>query len=194
MSKPPSKPLLGTKIALLVSNGFNEQDLTVVQRALLDAGANMRIVSAEQGLVHSWNGEGWGHHYAIDSPLGSALGADFSMLVIPGGTRSMDKLKLTAHTKRFIGSFMATEKPVAVCGDAINILVYTDNIRGRTVTGPDRLQDIVKQAGGNWSDVKTSLADGNLLTGVCTDEASRRLFATKVVDSFISHATMEKAA
>ncbi len=99
MSKPPSKPLLGTKIALLVSNGFNEQDLTVVQRALLDAGANMRIVSAEQGLVHSWNGEGWGHHYAIDSPLGSALGADFSMLVIPGGTAGMDKLKLTAHTK-----------------------------------------------------------------------------------------------
>ncbi len=194
MSNARSKPLLGTKIAILAANGFNEQDLTVIQRALLDAGANMRICSPENGLVHSWNGEGWGHHYAIDSALGSALGADYAMLVIPGGTRSMDKLKLTAHTKRFISSFIAAGKPVAVCGDAINILVYTDNIRGRTVTGPDRLQDIVKQAGGQWSDDKMGYSDENLHTGVCLDETSRRAFAAKVVDSFISHAAVDKAA
>jgi protease I len=194
MSKPLAKPLLGTKIALLAANGFNEQDLTIIQRALLDAGANMRIVSPEQGLVHSWNGEGWGHHYAIDAPLGSALGADFSMLVVPGGVRSMDKLKLTAHTKRFIGSFMASGKPVVACGDAINILVYTDNIRGRTVTGPDRLQDIVRQAGGQWSEAKTVFSDANLLTGVCADDSARRLFAAEVVSSFVSRVTVDKAA
>lgn len=106
------------KVAILVANGFDEADMTATQRALIGAGAFAKIISPEPGLVNSWTGQAWGHHFAIDAALNNALGADFSMLVIPGGQRSADKLKLTAHTKRFINSFMAAGKPVAVWGNA----------------------------------------------------------------------------
>lgn len=119
-----SKPLSGVKVAILVANGFEEADMTATQRAMVAAGANARIVSPEPGLVNSWTGQAWGHHFAIDAALNSALGADFSMLVIPGGQRSIDKLKLTAHTKRFIGSFMAAQKPVAVWAGAMPIMEH----------------------------------------------------------------------
>ena len=124
-----SRPLLGVKIAVLVANGFHENDLTAIQKPLIQAGANIRIISSEHGLVHSWNGDGWGHHYAIDANLGAALGSDYAMLVIPGGARSMEKLKLTAHTKRFIGNFLAASKPVAVCGEAAGLADFAgDNV------------------------------------------------------------------
>lgn len=119
-----SKPLSGVKIAILVANGFEEADMTATQRAMVAAGANARIVSSEPGLVNSWTGQAWGHHFAIDAALNNALGADFAMLVIPGGQRSADKLKLTAHTKRFIGSFMAAQKPVAIWGSAAQIMEH----------------------------------------------------------------------
>ena len=121
-----SKPLSGVKVAILVANGFDEADMTATQRALAAAGAFAKIISSEPGLVNSWTGEAWGHHFAIDAQLNAALGADYGMLVIPGGTRSIDKLKLTAHTKRFIGSFMAAQKPVAVWGNAMQTMEYAD--------------------------------------------------------------------
>lgn len=116
------------KVAILAANGFCEADMTATQRALLDAGTNPRIVSTEQGLVCGWNGEGWGHHFAVDNPLRSALAADYNMLVIVGGQRSVDKLRLTAHTKRFVSGFVAANKPVAVFGDAIQTLTESCDV------------------------------------------------------------------
>ncbi len=118
-----SKPLTGIKIALLIANGFCEQDMTETQRALTAAGANVRIVSPEQGLVNGWTGEGWGHHFAVDATLSTALGADYAMVVLPGGKRSHDKLKLTAHTRRFVSGFVAAHKPIVSFGDTLQALV-----------------------------------------------------------------------
>lgn len=120
-----SKPLPGTKIAILVANGFDQQDFTEVQKMLNGAGAKIKIISPDQGLVNGWEGQGWGHHFPVDQTLSTALGADFDMLVIPGGTRSMEKLKTTAHTKRFFNSFMNAGKPVAVFGDVADLLVFS---------------------------------------------------------------------
>lgn len=119
-----SKSLLGTKIAILVANGFNQQDFTEIQRSLNTAGANVKVISPDQGLVNGWEGQSWGHHFPVDQALGTALGADFDMLVVPGGTRSMEKLKTTAHTKRFLNSFMTSEKPVALVNESTDLLAF----------------------------------------------------------------------
>lgn len=189
-----SKPLLGIKIAFLAANGFHENDLTVIQRALTQAGTYVKIISPENGLINGWNGEGWGHHYAIDCNLSTALGADYSALIIPAGTRSLDKLRLTAHTKRFIGSFMASGKPVLACGDALQIMAYTDQLNGRTVSGPESARDLAVQAGAEWSDEPLCI-HGSLFTGECpADEAAAKAFAQKVVDFFAAHATVADQA
>lgn len=188
------KSLSGARIAMLVANGFDENDVNSIQRALLDAGAQTRLLSPESGLVHSWSGDGWGHHYPMDELLSAALGADFSMLVIPGGSRSMDKLRQTAHTRRFIGSLMADDKPVAVCSDALRIMIDTDMLRGRTITGPSAFQADAHAAGAIWAENAWHL-DGNLLTSMpSADEAARKAFGRAVVDFFTASGTMTKAA
>ncbi|MCB1557138.1 MAG: DJ-1/PfpI family protein [Alphaproteobacteria bacterium] len=194
MNHTQTKPLSGSKVALLIAGGFCEQDITATQRILLNAGAQITIVSPDQGLVNGWDGKGWGHHYMVDAPLSTALGADFDMLLLPGGTRSMDRLKTTAHTNRFISSFIGAGKPIAVMGDALHLLVITDNVKTRTVTGPAAMQDVVTQAGGLWNDASLCL-DGSLLTGNVETEENRENLANAMLELFTANAAqMDQAA
>ncbi len=187
-----SKPLFGIKIALLVANGFCEQDMTETQRALAEAGANPRIVSPEQGLVNGWTGTAWGHHFAVDSILSTALGADFDMLVIPGGQRSHDKLKLTAHTRRFVSSFMAARKPVAVFDDALNIMIATGNVRGRMFNGPAALEAQLVAEGGEWA-AESQCQDDNVISGE-TNKDNRAAFVRAVIAFFAARPAAELKA
>lgn len=151
------------KVAVLVANGFNEQNFLKSQKLLTEIGACVRVVSMNQGLVNGWNDDsnGWGHNYAVDVQLNSALSVDYDALVIPGGKRSLEKLKMTAHTRRFIGSFMSANKPVAVMDDALDIMDFVQAVEGRKVSGQGEMAQM----------------DGNLLTGQC-DDAYFNMMAT----------------
>lgn len=192
MSRPiRNKPLLGKNVAVLVANGFLEQDVTSVQRHLHPLGATIRMVSMEDhGLAHSWNGTGWGLHFAGDAVLKSALAVDYSMLVVPGGQRSIEKLKLTAHTKRFIGGFISMHKPVAVLGDALSVLTDLDLADGLTVSGPQSLNLNAQKAGAHWVEDDISICD-HVITANVT-ETSRETVMAAVSGHFVNiHSLLE---
>lgn len=189
-----NKPLSGTKIAILLANGFCQQDVVETQRILMERGATPTIISPDQGLVNGWDGQSWGHNFMVDAALDTALGADFDMLILPGGQRSMDKLKMTAHTKRFISSFMMAEKPVAVMGDALHLLMITDNISGRTVSGPAEMMDVCTQAGAVWSDEAVHI-DSHVMSGDVMAEGAREAFVAQMTAFFTEAAhQMDEAA
>lgn len=173
------KPLAGMKAAILVANGFNEHEMTVFQRGMMEAGAYPKIISVENGLANGWQGAGWGHYFAVDCQLADALAADFDILIIPGGQRSLDKLKLTAHTRRFIGGFIAAHKPIMVVGDAVNLLTQTGLVNGYMVTGPEALKETTVAAGGIWSE-NTPVIHGNLITMQSDDAKLKEMVDTLV--------------
>lgn len=142
------KALYGQRIAILVANGFSEQDLIRTQRVVQAMGGDTRIVSMDQGLVNSWNGTTWGLNFAADQALNTSLAADYEILIVPGGERSAEKLKLTAHTRRFMNGFLATGKPVIAANEAVDLLSFTEILEGKTVAG----------------DNDGVVIDGNLLT------------------------------
>jgi protease I len=187
-----STPLLGCKVAILVANGFLEDDVVSIQRSLKGLGCHYRLISPGNGLVSSWDGQSWGHHFAIDTPLANALGADYDALVIPAGQRSLDKLKLTAHTKRFISSFMQSNKPVIAMGNALHMIIFTDHVKNRTVSGPEELEDLIIQAGGVFSSDSYYL-DNNLFTGKC-DSDSRESFIAQMEHMMLDSAAREPQA
>ena len=186
-----SKSMLGVKVAVLAANGVTQDDLTAVQKALAAEGASLRLISTDQGLVNGWDGRGWGHNFAVDAQLNTALGVDYDCLIIPGGQRSVDKLKLTAHTKRFIGSFMAAHKPVAVMGDALQLMVYTEQLAGRTVGGPEGMKEAAERAGAIWSSDEI-VHDHSLMSGDV--EQNRALFIEEMIKVFNHPMDMQKQA
>lgn len=187
-----AKTLQSQKIAVLISNGFNEADFLMIQKAMIEQGASLRIVSTDSGLVNGWDGKGWGHNFAIDAQLNTALGIDYDAVIIPGGQRSLDKLKLTAHSRRFIGSFIAAMKPVMCMGDAVQLLAHTDHLDGRTVSGPDSKKGIAETAGATWSEEPMTM-DGLLLSGN-TEGESLAAYVAAAIDMMAQNVMSMKQA
>lgn len=152
-----NKPLMGQKIAILVANGFDEVDMTYAQRALAASGAQLHIISTENGLVNSWttkeNGAGaWGHHFPTDGNVSTVLAADYDCLYVPGGRRSVDKLKENAHCRRIARSFFDAGKPMMFLGCAIELLADSERAEDCTVTGDAESREILTNAGATWAE------------------------------------------
>lgn len=189
LNTPSSNALQGVNVAILIANGFQQDDFVEAQKSLLAQGANVRVVSSESGLVNGWSGDTWGHHFAVDKSLNTALAADYDMLVMPGGQRNVDKLKLTAHSKRFVNSFLMAEKPVAMMDDSILLLAYTDCMAGRKVAGPETSRSAVEQAGGVMAG-QDMCVDGSLMTCAMDSDEARQMFIQSMMETFVS--AMEK--
>ena len=186
------KTMTGTKVAVLVANGFSEAHFIAAQKTMQEMGVTMQIVSPNQGLVNGWSGTSWGHNYAIDQQLNTALGADYDCLIIPGGERSMEKLMMTAHTRRFISSFMSAMKPVAVMGDAVQMMAKIEQVMDREVSGPDSSMDMVKNAGAHWMESAMHM-DGMMLTGAC-EENDMPHYLEAMRDMMTPNDAMDQAA
>lgn len=156
------------KIAILASNGFNEVETTSIQRALQAQGLSAKIIGMGNTLLQGWSGNGWGHHFAAEELLNEALAVDYTTLIIPGGRRSIDKLKTTAHTKRFVRGFVEAGKNVALFGEAVELLAFVDCAEGRSVTGLDESRAALEEAGASWID-DVRVHDHNVISATGDD-------------------------
>lgn len=160
-----SKSLKGKSIAILVANGFDEGDFTETQKRLFGSGANVDIVSLDTGLISSWHETGWGHHFAADKSASETLAADYDILFVPSGEKSIGKLSQDDHALRIVRGFAENDKPLALSGTAVQLLADSDAADGRTVTGPSDLESTLTDAGAEWASDELITLDGNLLTG-----------------------------
>jgi protease I len=183
------KPLAGKNVAILVASGFEELQMTEPQKALLALGATVKLVGPES-LANGWHGDSWGHYFPVDKQLSTMLSADYDMLLVPGGARSMIKLAQTPHTKRIVSAFIDDQKPVAIIGDGVEILVTADRAEGMTVTGAPQSKAALEAAKAIWSDEAVQLA-GNVLT-VSGDDIAQ--FVTEMTNLFLGQEQVRDAA
>jgi len=183
------QPLAGKAIAILVSSGFEELEMTEPQRALLKLGAAPKIVSPDPGLVNGWHGTAWGHYFPIDVAMSAMLAADYDMLLVPGGARHVSKLKDNPHTKRIVGSFIDAGKPVASIGDGVGLLA--SKLKGRRVTAAEGIRADLEASGAEVAD-EPVVVDGALVTARGQDDLEQ--FVAEVIRVFTEAAEMKKAA
>lgn len=185
------KPLAGKNVAILIANGFDEIVMTDAQRALLAAGATVKTISPENGLANGWHGTGWGHYFPVDKAIAEALSADFDMLIVPDGARSILKLSGTAHSKRIVRGFLDADKPVALKGAAVELLSLSERAQGRTVAVEGELAGKLTEAGAKVSGEAQTL-DNQLLTA--TEAAETAAFVAAVIELFANAPELRDAA
>ena len=86
--------LQGMKVAILVTDGFEQVELTEPRKALDQAGANTHVVSPKDDEVRGWNFTDWGQSLPVDLKLDEARPQDFDALLLPGGVINPDKLRM----------------------------------------------------------------------------------------------------
>jgi protease I len=164
-----SKNLDRKRVAILVTDGFEQSELMEPRQALDEAGAQTLVVSPMQGKVKGWNHKDWGHEIPVDVLLDSANPDDFDALLLPGGVMNPDQLRMNPTAVKFVKSFVDAGKPVAAICHGPWTLVEADAVRGRTLTSWPSLQTDIRNAGGTWVD-REVVSDRGVVTSRKPDD------------------------
>jgi protease I len=157
------KILHGVRVAILVEDGFEQVELTKPREALNKAGAVTTIVSPQKTHVQGWNGDEKADRFPVDVTIAQANPADYDALLIPGGVRSPDALRIDNKAVLFVHAIQVAKKPIAAICHGPWLLVETDLVRGHRVTSYPSLRTDIRNAGGDWVD-EPAVRDQLLLT------------------------------
>jgi protease I len=155
--------LKGKRAAILVTNGFEQAELTEPRTALTGAGVRVDIVSLKKDKVRSWNSNDWGEEFAIDLHIDDANFDDYALLVLPGGVMNPDFLRMDARAVDFVRRFVESGKPVAAICHGPWTLIEAGVVRGRRMTSYNSLRTDLRNAGAEWLDEEV-VVDRNLIT------------------------------
>jgi protease I len=161
--------LNGTRVAILIDNGFERAEMTDTRKALEEAGAKTQIVSPQGKEVRSWNSKDWGESFPVQQKLDQAKGDQFDALLLPGGVMNPDHLRMNEKAVAFVKSFVDAGKPIAAICHGPWTLIEAGGIRGRKVTSWPSLKSDLKNAGGNWVDEEV-VVDGTLVSSRKPDD------------------------
>lgn len=164
-----AQKLQGKKVAMLVTKGFEEIEMTEPRKALIDAGAEVELISPEEDKVRAWDRKDWGKEYDVDRPLSQARPGEYDALVLPGGVMNPDHLRMNEDAVQFAKAFFEAGKPVAAICHAPWLLVEADVVRGRNVTSYPSLQTDLRNAGADWVD-REVVVDQGLVTSRNPDD------------------------
>jgi protease I len=103
----------GLKVAILVTDGFEQVELVEPRKALDAAGAETAIVAPKRGQVRGWNFTDWGDEQPVDMMLADARPEDFDALLLPGGVINPDQLRTQPEAVAFVAAFVEDDKPIA---------------------------------------------------------------------------------
>ncbi|HEX5964389.1 MAG TPA: type 1 glutamine amidotransferase domain-containing protein [Pyrinomonadaceae bacterium] len=175
------RSLAGKKVAILVADGFEQVELTEPRKALEAAGAKTEIVSPAEGQVQGWNHDEVADLFNVDMPLKRARSDDYDALLLPGGVRNPDKLRMLTRAVEFIDGFFATRKPVAAICHAPWMLIEAEMVKGRRITSWPSLKTDLINAGAEWVD-REVVVDHGLVTS--RKPADIPAFNQKMIEEF----------
>jgi protease I len=159
----PERNLSGVKVAILVTDGFEQVELLEPRDALNQAGAETCVVSPKRDRVRGWNFTDWGNEITVDAPLDQASPQDFDAILLPGGVMNPDKLRMDEKAVAFTQAFIDAGKPVASICHGPWTLIETGKVHGRRMTSWPSLKTDLKNAGAEWVN-QEAVVDGNMVT------------------------------
>jgi protease I len=181
--------LNGKKIAILVTDGFEQVELTEPRQALDDAGAETKIVSPKDGKVRGWNHTEWGDEFPVDVPLKQANAREFDALLLPGGVINPDKLRMIPEAVQFVKWFFQENKPVAAICHGPWSIIEAGQARGRRIASWPSLKTDLRNAGAQWVD-EEAVTDGNIVSARKPDDIPA--FNRAMIDLFSKSSVRER--
>ncbi len=158
-----SQTLSGCKVAIVLSDDFEQVEMTEPRKSFEQAGAQTTLIAPKAGQVQGVNHDEKADKFPVDLTLDQARPEDFDALLLPGGALNADFIRMDEHARQFVRHFDERGKPMAVICHAPWLLVSSGVVRGRTLTSYYTIQDDIRNAGGNWVDQEVVL-DRNWVT------------------------------
>ena len=171
--------LKGKKVAFLAADMFEEVELAEPWKALEQAGAELELVSLQDGEIQGFNHYDKAGSFKVDKSVEEASANDYDALVLPGGVGNPDNLRQDENAVRFVRDFFEQGKPVGAICHAPWTLIEAGVVRNRTLTSFPSLQTDLRNAGANWVDEEVHV-DNGLVTSRKPDDIPA--FNKKVIE------------
>jgi len=173
----PSIP--NSRILIVATDGFEEWELFGPRQILQQRGGEVVLASLTrdpiQATVHDDPGKTIRHDITIeeDNP------DDFDALILPGGVRNPDHLRIHGNVIGLIKAFAEEGKPIGAICHGPWLLVEADLLRGRKATSWPSIRTDLKNAGANVVD-EAAVTDANIVTSRNPDDVEA--FTNALID------------
>lgn len=90
---------------------------------------------------------------------------DYDLLVLPGGVKAMEKIRLNKKLIQFIRDFHEAKKGIIACiCSGVQLLISAKIVKGKKIAGYYALEDDITNAGAIYTDLPAVLADRIITT------------------------------
>jgi len=173
--------LEGLRVAILATDGFEQDELLQPRKALDAAGATTEVVSPNSGEIKGWKHKEWGDTVSVDRTLDSVNPTRYHALLLPGGVMNPDRLRMNEKAVAFVRHFVESNKPIAAICHGPWTLIEAGAVKGRTMTSWPSLKTDLQNAGATWVD-REVVVDSGLVTSRKPDDLPA--FNRKMIEEF----------
>ena len=167
------------KVLMIATDGFEEWELFGPKQILEQQGATVKLASLDPKPIQATVHDDPGKTIRPDLTVDHVNPAEFDALVLPGGVRNPDQLRMHKNVIELIRAFAREAKPIAAICHGPWLLIEADLIRGRTVTGWPSIRTDLRNAGARVVD-EAAAVDGNIITSRNPDDVEA--FSRTLVD------------
>jgi protease I len=158
-----------SRVLIVATDGFEEWELFGPRQILQERGAEVVLASLKLDPIQATVHDDPGKTIRPDLTIDQASADDFDALILPGGVRNPDELRLHSNVIELIRDFDDQEKPIGAICHGPWLLVEADLVDGRTVTSWPSIRTDLRNAGGNVVD-EPAVTDGNIVTSRKPDD------------------------
>jgi catalase len=115
----------GRKVAILAANGVDAEQIMAIKEVLKQAGVQAEIVSKFKGTIDSADGQ----EIMVDKTFLTSASVLFDAIYVPGGSQSLETLKMQGDAVHFINEAFKHCKPIAAIAEGVELL-KTSDIKG----------------------------------------------------------------
>jgi protease I len=173
----PSIPV--SRVLIVATDGFEEWELFGPRQILQKRGAEVVLASLKLDPIQATIHDDPGKTITPDLTVDDVNAEDFDALILPGGVRNPDTLRLHGNVIELIKAFAAQDKPIGAICHGPWLLVEADLMRGRTATSWPSIRTDLRNAGANVID-EAAVTDGNIVTSRKPDDVEA--FTNAVID------------
>jgi protease I len=168
-----------SRVLIVATDGFEEWELFGPRQILQERGAEVVLASLKLDPIQATVHDDPGKTIRPDLTIEQASADDFDALILPGGVRNPDQLRLHDNVIELIRDFDDQEKPIGAICHGPWLLVEADLVDGRTVTSWPSIRTDLRNAGGNVVD-EPAVTDGNIVTSRKPDDVEA--FTNALID------------
>jgi len=158
-----------SRVLIIATDGFEEWELFGPRQLLQERGAEVVLASLKRDPIQATVHDDPGKTIRPDLIIDEVRAEDFDALILPGGVRNPEQLRLHSNVIALIRDFDDQEKPIGAICHGPWLLIEADLVDGRSVTSWPSIRTDLRNAGANVVD-EASVTDGNIVTSRNPDD------------------------